>query len=55
MVPNILSWLIFLPVIGAVLILLVPQSDSRKNLVKWIAAGFYRTTAHFSDLSVHQL
>ncbi len=39
MVPNVLSWLIFLPIIGAIIILLIPKNESQQNFVRWIAAG----------------
>jgi len=38
MVPNILSWLIFLPVIGAVAVLLIPRAQT--NVIKWVSAVF---------------
>jgi len=40
MMPNILSWIIFLPVIGAVVALLVPRGNSQSNIIRWVAAGF---------------
>jgi len=38
MVPNILSWLIFLPVIGAAAVLLIPRAQA--NVIKWVSAVF---------------
>jgi len=40
MIPNVLSWLIFLPIIGAVIILLLPKHEKQAELVRWVAAGF---------------
>lgn len=40
MIPNILSWIIFLPVIGAVAVLCVPKNERRDEIVKWISAAF---------------
>jgi NADH-quinone oxidoreductase subunit M len=40
MIPNVLSWIIFLPIVGAIIILCIPKSESRQNLVRWISAGF---------------
>ncbi len=38
MVPNILSWLIFLPVIGAAAVLLIPRAQV--NVIRWVSAVF---------------
>jgi len=38
MIPNILSWLIFLPVIGAVVALAIPKGESQTRLIRWISA-----------------
>ena len=38
MISNVLSWLVFLPVIGAVAVLLIPRSQT--NVIKWVAAAF---------------
>ncbi len=40
MISNILSWIIFLPVIGAVLVLLVPRSEKQTNIIRAISAVF---------------
>ncbi len=40
MIPNILSWIIFLPIIGAVAVLCVPKHERRDAIVKWISAVF---------------
>ncbi|MGH7496505.1 MAG: complex I subunit 4 family protein [bacterium] len=38
MIPNVLTWLIFLPIIGAVIVLLLPKNERQQNLVRWTAA-----------------
>ncbi|MGH7598185.1 MAG: complex I subunit 4 family protein [bacterium] len=40
MISNILSWIVFLPAIGAVLVLLVPRSDKQTNIIRAISAVF---------------
>jgi NADH-quinone oxidoreductase subunit M len=40
MISNVLSWIIFLPIIGAVLLLLVPRSDRQINIIRTISAVF---------------
>ncbi|MDZ7268739.1 MAG: NADH-quinone oxidoreductase subunit M [candidate division KSB1 bacterium] len=40
MIPNILSWMIFLPVIGAAVVLAIPRGEKQHDLIRWLAAGF---------------
>ncbi|MDZ7289273.1 MAG: NADH-quinone oxidoreductase subunit M [candidate division KSB1 bacterium] len=40
MISNVLSWIIFLPIIGAVLVLLIPRSEKQANIIRWISAVF---------------
>lgn len=40
MVPNILSWLIFLPVIGAVVVLAIPRNEKQADIIRWVSAVF---------------
>jgi NADH-quinone oxidoreductase subunit M len=40
MIPNVLSWIIFLPIIGAVLVLLIPRSNKQTDVIRWISAVF---------------
>ncbi|MDZ7345037.1 MAG: NADH-quinone oxidoreductase subunit M, partial [candidate division KSB1 bacterium] len=41
MIPNVLSWIIFLPIIGAALVLLVPRPwNKHVDIIRWISAVF---------------